>query len=189
MNGTHRPHNRNSARAAARRTRSGHTLVELVVSVAVSALLLGGIMSTVAVTIRATDENLGPWKAISEGRTALDEIAGDLAYARSFNSRLAHAVEVIVADRDGDLADETIRYEWSGVAGEALTRKYNAETAVEVLEDVHQLDLSYTVETITGSTTRYFVRSVDLVLQVGPDAGARVETAVHLFNSPEVDGP
>ena len=158
-------------------------------SVAVSGLLLGGIMSTVAVTIRATDESLGPWQEISEGRTVIDDLTGDLAYAKSFTSRLAHAVELTVADRDGDLVDETIRYEWSGVAGEALTRKCNAEAAVDVVQDVHQFDASYVVETVTDSTTRYFVRSVDLVLQVGPDADTRVETAVHLLNAPEEESP
>ena len=189
MNGTHRPHHRNSARAATRPTRSGHTLLELVVSVAVSALLLGGIMSTVAVTIRATDQSLGPWQAISEGRAALDDVAGDLAYAKSFTSRLAHAVIITVADRDGDSVDETIQWAWSGVAGEPLERTCNGGAAVEMVEDVHQFDLTYAVDTVTGSTTRYFVRSVDLVLQVGSDTGARVDTAVHVFNSPEVGSP
>jgi len=188
MNGTHPPRPRRSARAA-RPARSGHTLLELVVSVAVSSLLLGGIMSTVAVTIRATDETAGPWQAISAGRAALDEIAGDLAYAKSFDGQPAHAIELTVADRDGDSVDEAIEWSWSGVAGDPLERTCNGATSVEMVDDVHQFDVTYTVETVTDSTTRYFVRSVDLVLQVGSDSGARVDTAVHAFNSPEVDGP
>ncbi len=188
MNGTHRPRRRNPARAAPRQ-RAAHTLLELVVAVAVSGLLLGGIMSTLAVTFRATDPTLGPWQEIAEGRAALDDVAGELAYASSFTARSAHAVEFTVADRDGDLADEAIAWSWSGTAGDPLERSCNGAASVAILEDVHVFDLSDTVEIVTDSTDRYFVRSVDLVLQVGPGADARVETAVHLFNSPEVDSP
>jgi len=163
--------------------------LELVVSVAVSAILLGGIMSTVAVTIRATDEGQGPWRGISQGRTAIDDVAGELAHAKSFTDRSAHAVEFTVADRDGDLVDETIRYAWSGTAADPLTRQYNGAAQDEVVQEVHQFDLGYAVETVAGSTVRYFVRSVDLALQAGPDTATRVETAVYVLNAPEVASP
>ena len=61
----------------------------------------------------------------------------------------ATCIEFTVADRNADDVPETIRYQWSGTAGDSLIRRYNAGTLAEILTDVQQFDLSYDLHTTT----------------------------------------
>lgn len=132
--------------------RSGHTLMELVVGVTVSGVLMAGLTSTLYVASRAVNVS-GPPRAVLDGSRAASDVLGELQYAVTFTERSASAVEFTVADRDGDEAAETIRYAWSGTAGDPLTRQYNGGAAVPVVEDVQQFDLSYVVQTTTETVT------------------------------------
>jgi prepilin-type N-terminal cleavage/methylation domain-containing protein len=173
-------------RSTPSRRRSGHTLLELVVSVAVSGILLAGIASTLYVATRATDDGQSPWRGTCEGRMIAEEIASELTYATSFAERMPDAVEFTVADRGSDEVDEKIRYAWSGTPGDPLTRQYNGGTVVEILRDVHEFSLAYRVQTVVKPTTRYYLRSVEVTIQAGPDAATRVQTAAVVLNAPEV---
>jgi hypothetical protein len=75
-------------------------------------------------------------------------MCAELQYATAINQRSATMIEFKLADRNGDGLPETVRYEWSGTAGAALTRKYNNGTAVDVLSDVREFGLSCDVQTI-----------------------------------------
>jgi hypothetical protein len=93
-----------------------------------------------------------------------DDIASELFCAETFTSRTATGVKFTVADRDGDLNPETISYLWSGVVGDPLTRAYNAQTAVNVLDDVATFELTYTYRTVTEQGSPAVSESGDMLL-------------------------
>ena len=130
------------ARLPSMRRRSGHTLVELVVSVAVSGILVAGMTSTLYVASRAVNTS-GPSRSVLEASAAAADVLGELQYAITFTERSADAVKFSVADRTGDEVPETIRYAWSGTPGDPLTRQYNGGEQVEIVQDVRQFDLTY----------------------------------------------
>ncbi|MCL5280054.1 MAG: hypothetical protein M1376_09125 [Planctomycetes bacterium] len=80
---------------------------------------------------------------------ALDQIVTDLQYAVSVSQRTATMIEFTVNDRNGDDIAETIRYSWGGALGSPLTRQYNGGTVENVLTDVREFNLLYTLKTIS----------------------------------------
>jgi len=141
---TRQPHKAGSGRG--RRARLGLTLVELVVSLAVSGIVLAAICSTMLLAGKAlpSEDDLTD-RALEADRVA-DRIAAELRHAICIPETAAAAVTFTVADRDGDGNVEVIRYAW---AGEALTRQYNRGAVVTVLDDVNLLALSYDRKTVT----------------------------------------
>lgn len=130
-----------------------HTLLELLVAVVICGILVTGLMSTFYVASRATDWS-GPAHDRQAGCTALQQLLSELQMALNFSERTATAVEFTVADRNGDLAPETIRYAWSGTAGDPLLRQYNGGPPVAVLGNVAAFALDYVVKTITETATQ-----------------------------------
>jgi len=128
------------------------TLLELTVSVAVAVVLIGGLASAVVIASRAIPDDQSPSSVTIDGYYAAEQIAGELLCAQSFTVRTSTAVEFTVADRNNDSNPEIIRYEWSGTPGDPLTRQYNGGPIVEVVEDVHEFDLTYGIKTKSDTT-------------------------------------
>jgi type II secretory pathway pseudopilin PulG len=128
----------------------GHTLVELVLSVAVLSIVMASVMSVMLIAVRAVHQ--GPAQGAHVASEAVDEIASDLAVAEAVPERGSNALTVIVPDRDGDGQPETIRYFWSGVSGDPLFRTFNDGPTVIVAQDVHEFDLEYCLETMGGTS-------------------------------------
>jgi prepilin-type N-terminal cleavage/methylation domain-containing protein len=112
---------------AASHIRRGFTLVEMVLSMAVMTILLGGIASAMILASRAMPDLATPLKAMADGYYAADQLAGELFAAQTITARSATSVTFTVADRNNDSIAETIRYSWGG-AGQPLTRQYNIGT-------------------------------------------------------------
>jgi len=125
----------------------GLTLAELLVSMALMTIVLGGIASALVVASHALPGQCSPAAAALQMSDVADRIADDLAYAQSFTQRSSTAVQFVVPDRDGDTLPDTIRYAWSGTAGDPLTRQYKSGTAVTILEGVQQFNLAYDLRT------------------------------------------
>jgi len=151
--------------AEARVRSGGLTLIELVVSVAITSILTIALGSTILIASRALPDGQGPAEAAVRAAAVADQLSGELQYAISINSRSANMVEFTVADRNGDEAPETIRYEWSGAAGDPLTRQYNGGAVAEILDNVREFHLEYdlkeiseevAVENESGETTLAF---------------------------------
>ena len=123
--------------------RHGFTLVELVTSLAIMTILVGGMGSAVMIASQAIDDGTSRSSRITEAREALDRITADAAVALSVTERTASAIAFTVPDRSGDGLPETLRYAWSGVAGDPLTCEYNGGSPVTIADDVHQFDLTY----------------------------------------------
>ena len=125
------------------RHRSAFTLLELVVSLVVTTILMGGLTSAVLLATQAIpDTEKSPQATLVSSQIA-NQIAGEMYYALSFPDRAAHTVTFTVADRNADTIPETIHYAWSGKAGDPLTRQYNGGIAATIIENVQQFNLAY----------------------------------------------
>ena len=133
--------------------RVGFTLLEMAVAMLAASMLLVGLSSALYLTMQATEPDLGGHQSKLDADQALADLTSELRFAKSFTTRDATAVEFLVADRDSDTNDETIRWEWSGTAGDPLTRQYNGGTIANVLENVHNFDLTYNIDEVTTVET------------------------------------
>jgi len=178
------PTARTSRNHAARRRR-GMTLLELVAGTVCAGLLLAGMGSALFVALRASDPDSIPSNLL-RACTSVDELAAELRSATAFGERSSTALAFTVADRDDDAQPETIRYEWSGGAGDPLTRAYNGGSPVSVAADVHAFELDYEIESKDGKD---YVCGVNITLQSGPNSASLVFASAQVLNGPEVTTP
>jgi hypothetical protein len=134
-------------RARRRQSAGGFSLLEAVLSIAIIAVIMGGMSSVMLLASRSLNSRIGD---VSVSAEVVDEIVGDLNLAESITEQTATAVTVVVPDRDGDSQPETIRYSWSGTPGDPLMRQVNASAAVAVAENVQQFRLDYVTRTVGG---------------------------------------
>jgi Tfp pilus assembly protein PilV len=137
------------APTARARERTGFTLLETVLAMAVTSVLLLAMGSAMLMVSRVMPEAQSPAVASVAGAEAVERMVADLQYAIGITQRSGSVIEFTVADRNGDSQPEVIRYEWSGTAGAPLTRRENGGTTVDVLADVRDFSLSYDLETIS----------------------------------------
>ena len=145
---------RTQSNAAALRLRAptrrcGFTLVELVASTTIGAILLGGMGSAILIASHALPGRNTTTDAILRAADVVEQISNELHGTETVTQRSATMVEIKVPDRNADAAPETIRYAWSGIVGDPLTRQYNAGTVVNVAEDVQEFQLDYDLKTIS----------------------------------------
>ncbi|GAB5407270.1 MAG: hypothetical protein Aurels2KO_55010 [Aureliella sp.] len=112
--------------------------------------LVAGLASSIFIISRAFDDADGITVRNLDAVFAVDEILTDMQFATSFTERTTTSVEFRVPDRDGDGSKETIRYAWSGTAGDPLTKAYNGSAPVSVLDNVADLNLGYVTRTLRG---------------------------------------
>lgn|GEM_PF-1931470 len=129
--------------------RGGFTLLEMVTSMALMVIVLGGMTSAVVVASRAIDDGTDPGVLTAEAAGVLTEISAEINFARQFDELTVSSVAFRVPDRDGDGRPEKIRYAWSQVAGEPLTREYNGGPAVNIVDKVNRFALTSLVRSIT----------------------------------------
>lgn len=130
-------------------TRVGMTLVEVLVSAAVLAILMGGMASAVALASKAVPKT-GANVSMSQSQTAisraLDQLENDLLCAKTITELTANAITMTVPDRGhGASGDEVIRWAWSGVSRTALTRQYNGGTPETMADVVTAFTLTSTI--------------------------------------------
>lgn len=126
--------------------RAGLTLAELSASLAIIATLMVAIGSVMVLTGRAVGIS-----ATQAAEVQVDDVVGTFAsehrLALTVTEWTPTSITFTVADRDGDGAPETIRYAWSGVAGDPLTRKLNDAVPAVIAKDVKQFQLGYLTQT------------------------------------------
>ena len=130
----------------AQRRRSGFSLVEVVISSAIAAVVLVALQSTVVIASKAL-----PSKSLSatppDILRALSQLNDDLRFATQITAATSISITMIVPDRDADAAPETITYEWNGKAGAPLTRTLNGNKPDEVCAAVESFALAYDTRT------------------------------------------
>lgn len=124
-------------------TRTGFSLVELVMAMAVSSILVGAMAVALITASSALERGEGAFASDRATGDALADLQSDLAEATEFYERTSTSVWFSVPDRDGDDLPEHIRYSWSGKIGDSLTRSTNGGAPGVVLADVREFDLSF----------------------------------------------
>ncbi|MDD4889666.1 MAG: hypothetical protein PHU85_07020, partial [Phycisphaerae bacterium] len=107
-------------------------------------------VSMLFVAQRAAASNATSAANLSQESAVMQMLTTDLSLATSFTERTDRAVTMTVPDRTGDSQPETIRYAWSGVAGDPLTRQINGGPVVTIGPACYQFNLSYLLKTLTG---------------------------------------
>ncbi len=149
----HRPRTRRSLHACLTNRlvrRRAYSLVELLVASAVSTLLLAGMASSIYIASQALDIDQGTSAVRSANLRAIDQVLRDVRHALAFTERTATTMTFAVPDRDGDGANETIRYAWSGIAGDPLTYELNGASGGPLIRRVDNIDFTYLTRTMTA---------------------------------------
>ncbi len=128
--------------------RKAFTLIELTLSMAALGVLMAAISSAIVITTHALPDGRTVADDVTDGYFAASQITEDLRTAMSFSERTPTAVTFMVPDRTKDASPDTIRYSWSGTAGEPLTREFNSGTAVNIIADVREFQLDYVLTVI-----------------------------------------
>jgi type II secretory pathway pseudopilin PulG len=121
--------------------RKAFTLLELVVSLASSIMLVAGLAGSLYISNQALIGSSSARQTLAAS-TVLRELMANVSQAKSITERTATAITFTVPDRDEDNIRETIRYAWSGVAGEPLTYQYNGGAIANIATDVRAFNLS-----------------------------------------------
>ncbi|MBK7403696.1 MAG: prepilin-type N-terminal cleavage/methylation domain-containing protein [Phycisphaerales bacterium] len=111
----------------------GFTLIEMVISMAVTTIIMLACASVMVLAARAAQNGMGSGSQVGrvlQAKQAADMIVADVETATTIREQTLTAVTLVVPDRDGDGSPETIRYAWGGVVGDDLTRTYNGTTSV-----------------------------------------------------------
>jgi len=122
------------------------TLAELVLSLALMTVLMGGVISALALAGRAIPTPDDPLQAVVDATGALEQMTQDLQCAQTFPELAGRAISFTVTDRTGDGQPEGVRYSWSGAAGDPLVRSCSdgANTiTTDVVPGVDGFALSY----------------------------------------------
>ncbi len=162
--------------------RPGFTLLELTMSLVVTAIILGALTSAMLLASQIIPNEDGPAEATIAANEIAQQFAGELYYAQTVTKRSARKVEFWVADRDGDLMPEMIRYAWSGEPGDPLTRRYNDGDAAAVLDNVLNMDLTYEIKEIIEETPSLPNESAEMKLAAYEDLGSLADYRVTSSN-------
>ena len=135
------------------KARSGMTLAEVLISMVVLSIVLAGALCCVTLAGNAMRASTASTRETSQSNRILNQISAELQVATGFSERTATAVTFTIPDRDGDAQAETIRYSWSGAAGDPLYRRYNSEAAVVVAANVRELSFDFLTEDVEPLTT------------------------------------
>lgn len=135
------------------RRRRGVTLLEVLTTSAVAALLVGGMASAVRLALNSQEGTTGPTANAIDTSDAIDRLNAELRLATTFTERTATAVTFTVADQNGDGLAETIRYAWAG-AGSPLTRTFNGAPAgaAAILDNVQSFNMTFLTRTVPPPT-------------------------------------
>jgi hypothetical protein len=129
-------------RRRTRSTRNAFTLVELVVNMVSASVLVAGLASALLLCMKTLPTDTSASADNNRASKILAQIAEDVQHATGFTEQTANAVTFTVPDRDGDSKAETIRYFWSGTAGQPLKYQYNATTSVDLAANVQSLNFT-----------------------------------------------
>lgn len=120
----------------------GFTLIEMVVSMTILAIILSGTYSVVLLASRMAPSRGSPQTCTLSGARTLEQLSADLAYAISVTDLRANSITFTVPDRTGDATAETLRYSWSGAAGDPLMYSINGSADTPIADDVREFGIT-----------------------------------------------
>jgi len=153
-------------------SRRGFTIMEMILSLAVSSIVLLGVASLLSLSTRAVPPPDGVQEVSVQAADLLARLETDLSTATRVTEATATALTLVVPDRDGDSAEETIRYAWSGVASEPVLRTLNAGTPAEMLSGTTGFAITYAWQLATVYPAQSRVVGAASVLQTSTASAA-----------------
>jgi prepilin-type N-terminal cleavage/methylation domain-containing protein len=174
-----------------RPSRPGFSLIELVLSIGVVSVLAVSMTSVMVLTSRAIPTSKDRDQNAIKSRISLEQLESDLAMAIEVSNRTAAGFTLKVPDRTGDTLPETIVYHWPGT-GQPLTRTINGSPAATILAGIDALEVEFSTQTRTATTTSGTVDSAEMVLAsyqsiTDKDLSANVATIQALCVVPLLD--
>ncbi len=139
-----RPTHHNPARA--------FTLLEMVLSMAVLAVILGAVGSAMVIATRVLPRDSDANSNAIRARDAARRIADELSLATAIISATDRSIEFEVPDRDKDGSPEQIAFSWSGTIGDPILMTMNGQTST-LESGVRALELAYRRESRATSST------------------------------------
>ncbi len=110
----------------------GFTLVELLLALAISAIVMSSVPMMISLSSRATPTDGGVQAAAVEAADCFAQLTADLQLARAVTELTANSITMTVPSRDGSGASQTIRYAWSGTKGDPVTIAIDGKEGVLV---------------------------------------------------------
>lgn len=129
--------------------RRGHTLLEMMLSLTIIAMVTASIGSAVMFAAKATPGAQSVEATLGEDGAAMSQIAEDIAVAQFIVELSDNSITVVVNDRTGDGYPDKITYAWSGVVGGPLTYQINDGRAYSLLDSVATFKLDPVLDAIT----------------------------------------
>jgi type II secretory pathway component PulJ len=166
-------------------TRSAYTLIEMMISMPLMALLMLGMSSAIYISMRSIPDNTTSSSARIQAAAALDQLAADFAYATSIVSRSPTSVVLTTVDRTGDNVADSVSYQWSGVVGTPLLRQFNGSASEKVIQSVQQFSLSYTAP-IDVALGVPLLKTVDVQIAAPTGATSAVYASITAVNQPQL---
>lgn len=149
------------------RGRAGLTLIELIWAVGLLSILLAAMSFAFVAGVKAWDTGFLQGAVKKEASFSLRIVSEELEQATQITAAAGESI-TFLSDLDGNGADETITYSWSGLAGADLVRTQGA--AVRPLaHDVEDAQFRYYDANnilLSPPVTASSVRVVELTLQI-----------------------
>jgi hypothetical protein len=123
-------------------SRSAYTFVELTVNMVSASVLVAGLASALLICLKTLPADSTASADNNRASRILAQLADDLQHATGFTEQTASAITFTVPDRDGDSQAETLRYSWSGTAGQPLKYQYNTAAAIDLANNVQALSFA-----------------------------------------------
>ncbi len=160
-------------------SRRGFTLLEVIISSLLLTIVVSAASALLFVTARAVPAGDDPVLGATETLRAMDMLASELAFATSLNLAGPAEVEFIIRDRDGDGADDVIRYAWSGIAGDPWTRTLAGRQSENIVRSLQALTITYEI-----STNGTHMLGATLTAMPVQSRSSQLQTTIRLVNRP-----
>jgi hypothetical protein len=125
-------------------------MIELVVSMAISSLLMVGLAGSLSIAAKNQSQSDGQFAATFKNASVPQQMVEDLELATSIVSNTATAIEFEVPDRNGDGYPEKVKYSWTGASGsnaQKIQWTYKNQTPVDIATGVSSFNLTYSLGT------------------------------------------
>ncbi|MFO1065255.1 MAG: hypothetical protein U0892_15425 [Pirellulales bacterium] len=129
-----------------RRRRAGMQLIEMVASLAISAILLTGVASSVYLSQRSVAKAGDQLRLRNRTEFGLQRLQQDLAEAKQVTARTSTSVSLLVPDRNGDGNADSIYYRWNASLG-PLERSTDNTTWTPLTDNIQDLSLKWRTAT------------------------------------------
>ena len=128
----------------------GFTLAEMMVSLAISSLVLGAMGSLFVIMAKALPDNSSALSRANQLTRAVDRFSFDVSWATQIVQGSPARIELVVPDCTGDAVADTVVYLWSGANG-AWTRTLNAGAPETICAAVKSLGMSWRYRLVAGT--------------------------------------